>query len=65
MDNLDKQFDPSNISLERAFGTLKSIEARFQTLGMSHLLQSCIAKYNGLHNFISEASDEIIIEAHK
>ena len=65
MTNLDKMFDPSNIALERAFGVLKSIESRFENLGMTNLLQSCIAKYNNLDAFIAEASDELILKANR
>ena len=32
---------------------------------MSNMLQSCIAKYNNLQTFISEASDELLLEANR
>ena len=64
----------SNISHQHRFNLifheslqsiLKFLENRFETLGMSNLLQSCIARYNNLQSFISEASDELLLEANR
>ena len=44
---------------------LKSIESRFETLGLTNLLETTIAKYNGLDEFVSDTSDEILLQANR
>lgn len=57
--------DPSNVSIERSFGILKALEARYETIGLTNLLESTKAAFNKLDQFIDEASDEFLILANR
>lgn len=57
--------DPTNTSVERSFGHLKWIEKKFESMGLSNLLETTAAKFNCLDDYIENCNIDIIIEAHR
>ena len=57
--------DPANIGIERCFGMMKFFEDRFKSLTFGALSQLTIAKCNELTDYLSEISDDDLLNANQ
>ena len=63
-DHLDTIIDPTNLSIERAFGLMKFYERRFIQLSFGCLSALTIAKFNDLPRWLPAFNDDELLQAH-